>query len=64
MQICLLVIGEYNQLTAASEEVGCCFPKQNIRGKIFLYDVDSFQYLTILKVLIIELISSLFSHSH
>lgn len=35
MQICSLVISEYNRQTTASEEVGCCFPEQKTRGKFF-----------------------------
>lgn len=57
MQVCSLVISEYSHLTVTSKAVGCCFPKENTRGKIFLYDVPCFLYSTIVRVIIIELSS-------
>lgn len=59
MQICSLVISKYGNLTITSEAAGCCFPKQNTRGKVFPCDVPCFLHSAIVRLVIIEL-SSLF----
>lgn len=59
MQVCSLVISKYGDLTITSEAAGCSFPKQNTRGKIFLWDVPCCLHSAIVRVVIIEL-SSLF----
>lgn len=53
------MINKDSHLTTTLEAVGCHFPKQNTRGRICLYDVPSFLYSNIMKVVIFEL-SSLF----